>query len=304
MKVSNISQFAEICRVCVKKGELHPIFNYKDQVRPEEVHDLSIKMRLCANIVLAVGDGLPSNICKDCINLLIMAHHFKVSSEDSDGILRGILNKEKQYCDIIPSSPIYKSEVIKNERMESSSPDILLRDIKKKSIKPKKLRKTRKKKEKSSKLKESKKLKSNVSNNDAVIDQTVKIDISEEIKFEKKDDAMCFQSCNDLFYDDNISYSDTGEDNITKLRKDSLKSDDDFDVRANFMDDFYGCLECKRHFPTKVILHKHMAEEHGSFRKEYRCYGCGAMFATKYKRSEHERTNCPRMPPGTKYQCR
>lgn len=303
MEVSNISQFSEICRVCVKKGELHPIFNYKDQVRPEEEHDLSIKMRLCANIVLAMGDGLPSNICKDCINLLIMAHRFKVSSEVSDRILRNILMEENQCCDISPSSPIYKSEVIKEERIELSSPDILLKDIKV-SSKPKKLRKTRIKKEKSSKLKESRKSKSTVVNKDAAIDEILNASSAEEIKLEKQDEAIILQSCNDLFHEDSISYTDTGEENISKLQKGLLKSDDDFDVRANFMDDFYGCLECKRHFPTKVILHKHMAEEHGSFKKEYKCYGCGTMFATKYKRSEHERTNCPRMPLGTKYQCR
>lgn len=65
----------------------------------------------------------------------------------------------------------------------------------------------------------------------------------------------------------------------------------------------YECVLCAQSLPDSAGLTSHMADKHGKH-AEYGCHGCDLTFKTKGLRLLHERRHCPKMPPGTNYQCR
>lgn len=65
----------------------------------------------------------------------------------------------------------------------------------------------------------------------------------------------------------------------------------------------YECVVCAQRCPDSAGLTSHMADQHGKH-AEYGCHGCDLTFKSKGLRLLHERRHCPKMPPGTNYQCR
>ncbi|KAK9872532.1 hypothetical protein WA026_017997 [Henosepilachna vigintioctopunctata] len=79
-----------ICRVCLEKGKLMPIF---DPIKPPH---FSILIMACAQIQVQEGDGLPPYICHKCVSKLNIAFQFKIQCENSDARLRSCFENNVQ----------------------------------------------------------------------------------------------------------------------------------------------------------------------------------------------------------------
>lgn len=89
-----VSDFPNVCRVCLSPSHLHSIFKFKDELR-RTPQDLSSKIRKCSKIKAKCGDGLPDKICEGCISILKLALHFRTLSENTNKRLREALKRNK-----------------------------------------------------------------------------------------------------------------------------------------------------------------------------------------------------------------
>ncbi|XP_068632610.1 zinc finger protein 501-like [Battus philenor] len=71
-----------ICRICLKGGLLSSVFMKNYNV------SLCDMIEYCSNVKIDENDGLPDQICSNCVYKLGIAYHFKHSCESSDIRLR------------------------------------------------------------------------------------------------------------------------------------------------------------------------------------------------------------------------
>lgn len=72
-----------ICRICLKEGDLSPIFDGDE--------DVSAKILLCSSIEMKKGVNLPDQICDNCLSDLETACKFRKNCESSEAILNSIV---------------------------------------------------------------------------------------------------------------------------------------------------------------------------------------------------------------------
>ncbi|CAK1601208.1 unnamed protein product [Parnassius mnemosyne] len=72
----------KICRICLKEGLLSSVFTKNYNV------SLCDMIEYCSNVKIYENDGLPEQMCSNCIYKLGIAYHFKQSCESSDIRLR------------------------------------------------------------------------------------------------------------------------------------------------------------------------------------------------------------------------
>ncbi|KAJ6636667.1 Zinc finger protein [Pseudolycoriella hygida] len=94
-----------ICRICLKEGDLSPIFDGDE--------DVSEKIMLCSSIEVKKGMNFPEQICSNCLSDLDTAHKFRKTCESSDAILSSfvITNTERPTNEVVfstESGDIYK----------------------------------------------------------------------------------------------------------------------------------------------------------------------------------------------------
>ncbi|XP_032514865.2 zinc finger protein 714 [Danaus plexippus] len=80
----------KICRICLEEGVLSSIF--------VENYSISIceMIEYCSNIKISRNDGLPEQMCSNCMYKLGIAYHFKQTCERADVRLRQYLGIPKQ----------------------------------------------------------------------------------------------------------------------------------------------------------------------------------------------------------------
>lgn len=89
-----VLDFDKVCRVCLSRCNLHPIFKYCDELF-QHPQDLSFVMHCLGNDVKE-DDGLPDKICEKCINILRMILHFRKLIGDSNNRLKYALRKQNE----------------------------------------------------------------------------------------------------------------------------------------------------------------------------------------------------------------
>ncbi|XP_021936507.1 zinc finger protein 583-like, partial [Zootermopsis nevadensis] len=106
--------FNEICRLCLsEEGEKVQIFEVVDEV------PLPLKIMACVSVEVFEGDGLPSQICRQCTEELDSYYKFKQKCENSDARLRQRLKniKTMQFQAKVPQT----SSLIKGDEDEDSN---------------------------------------------------------------------------------------------------------------------------------------------------------------------------------------
>lgn len=117
-----------------------------------------------------------------------------------------------------------------------------------------------------------------------------------EVKSEIKTDEECEE--------DNVEAEETGAEPSSPSKKIVCTSrTDGCKNTPSSGKTHYECVVCAQRCPDSAALTSHMADQHGKH-VEYGCHGCDLTFKTKALRLLHERRHCPKMPPGTNYQCR
>lgn len=264
--------FDGVCRVCLSTSSLHSIFGYREPfcLSPQ---DLSGRMQICTGIQIENGDGMPSKICEICIHSLQVACRFRSQSETSDRKLRDVLKyykQEKTHSD---------EESIEFEfKQESSDSDLLLSELKAHN------------------------------NKDNIINSIEEQKIEDDFSFDNDGDMIVILQTDSEFLNENDNEKKVSIDervNQTRskptkhLSKGRTFETSDVDLT------FYGCLLCEKRFVSKNILQSHMADTHGEVKQEeFRCHACDKVFDKRAVRLRHERKTCPKMPPGSQYQCR
>ncbi|XP_069702449.1 zinc finger protein Paris-like isoform X1 [Periplaneta americana] len=82
--------FNEICRLCLSdEGEKFPIFQDVNEV------PLPLRIMACVSVEVFEGDGLPSQVCQQCIEELDSHYRFKQKCETSDARLKQYLKNMK-----------------------------------------------------------------------------------------------------------------------------------------------------------------------------------------------------------------
>lgn len=106
-----------ICRVCLEKGKLLPIF---DSIKPAH---FSILLMSCAQVQVEAGDGLPPYICQKCVVKLNIAFQFKVQCEASDARLRSCFENIQQISpgEIHISGAGYVTDIKAESELSNSS---------------------------------------------------------------------------------------------------------------------------------------------------------------------------------------
>lgn len=87
-----VPDFHKVCRICLSRCNLHPIFKYSDELI-QHPRDLSFAMQCLGNAVKE-DDGLPDKVCQKCINILKTILHIRNLSEDSDNRLKYALEEK------------------------------------------------------------------------------------------------------------------------------------------------------------------------------------------------------------------
>ncbi|XP_077284331.1 uncharacterized protein LOC143909926 isoform X2 [Arctopsyche grandis] len=80
----NVLENCNICRLCLKNGELQSIFNAEDNF----IQYSDKLMSLCITIKISPCDNFPRFICNECIHTLNLSYVFKKQCEESDFKLR------------------------------------------------------------------------------------------------------------------------------------------------------------------------------------------------------------------------
>ncbi|XP_072938967.1 uncharacterized protein [Epargyreus clarus] len=75
----------KICRMCLEEGVLSSIFTRNFNL------SLSDMIEYCTNIKISKNDGLPEQMCSNCVYKLGVAYHFKQTCESADIRLRQYL---------------------------------------------------------------------------------------------------------------------------------------------------------------------------------------------------------------------
>ncbi|PNF15585.1 hypothetical protein B7P43_G16485 [Cryptotermes secundus] len=122
--------FNKICRLCMAQpsGTLLPIFSQEDNL-PGKVMTLMPLIKLCIN------DGLPSQVCSQCVQQVNTSYNFKLQCETADATLKQLvgchqsqtaLQEESSSDGTCTSAPV-KEELIKLE-ITIEDDDMLVRD--------------------------------------------------------------------------------------------------------------------------------------------------------------------------------
>ncbi|XP_026490550.2 zinc finger protein 605-like [Vanessa tameamea] len=116
----------KICRICLEEGVLSSIFAKNYAVSLCEMIEFTTKVKIRSN------DGLPEQICSNCVYKLGVAYHFKQSCESADTRLRQYLglhtpNRTKDAMVMTDAMVVTQRTLIKNckckivEQKKSSS---------------------------------------------------------------------------------------------------------------------------------------------------------------------------------------
>ncbi|KAL4704355.1 hypothetical protein ACJJTC_010740 [Scirpophaga incertulas] len=93
----------KICRICLEEGVLSSIFTKNFNL------SLCDMIEYCCNIKITKNDGLPEQMCSNCIYKLGIAYHFKQTYESADLRLRqylGLMVPEKNRDMAVMTDPI------------------------------------------------------------------------------------------------------------------------------------------------------------------------------------------------------
>lgn len=264
--------FNGVCRVCLSTSSLHSIFGYREPFCLS-LQDLSGRMENCTGIQIENGDGMPSKICEICIHSLQVACRFRSQSETSDRKLRDVLKYFKQ-----ENTNSDEESIEFKFKQESSDSDLLLSDLK------------------------------TLSNKNNTISSIVEEQkIYNDFSFDNDGDMIVILQTDSEFLNENDNEKKVSSDDRIKQRKSTTQN---LSNRRSFETTdadltFYGCLLCEKRFVSKNILQSHMADTHGEVKpEEFRCHACDKVFDKRAVRLRHERKTCPKMPPGSQYQCR
>lgn len=264
-------EFDGVCRVCLSTSSLHSIFGYREPfcLSPQ---DLSGRMQNCTGIQIENGDGMPSKICENCIHSLQVACRFRSQSEASDRKLRDVLKYFKQ-----ENTHSDEESIEFQFKQESSDSDLLLSELKTLNSK-----------------------------DNTITSVTDQHNIENDFSFDNDGDMIVILQTDSEFLNEN----DNGKKNsVERIDETNLKTSQRMSKRRSFKAadvdlTFYGCLLCEKRFVSKNILQAHMADTHGEVKQEeFRCHACDKVFDKRAVRLRHERKTCPKMPPGSQYQC-
>ncbi|XP_046985431.1 zinc finger protein 84-like isoform X1 [Schistocerca americana] len=104
----------KICRLCMSRAEdLISIFETTDEFD----RTVANKISACVAIEAMEGDGLPSEICKECASLLDVMYNFKEKCRASDWTLRKLKARATHHRQFV--GPVYKL-------MNETNPDVNL----------------------------------------------------------------------------------------------------------------------------------------------------------------------------------
>ncbi|XP_033610399.1 uncharacterized protein LOC111872057 isoform X2 [Cryptotermes secundus] len=78
-----------ICRLCMQdEDSLLPLFEVENGL-PAKIEAISACIKVCA------GDGLPAQVCQQCVQQVNICYNFKIQCERSDANLREYLHSVK-----------------------------------------------------------------------------------------------------------------------------------------------------------------------------------------------------------------
>ncbi|XP_059049628.1 zinc finger protein 271-like isoform X1 [Achroia grisella] len=100
----------KICRICLEEGVLSSIFTKNFNL------SLCDMIEYCCNTKIYKNDGLPEQMCSNCVYKLGIAYHFKQTCESADVRLRQYLGRqipEKSSDAAVMTDPIVPTTVIK-----------------------------------------------------------------------------------------------------------------------------------------------------------------------------------------------
>lgn len=108
------------CRICLRQtSEMFSLFEYRDSVIVYE------EVMFCTNLTIQKGDNFPESICKECLCELNTAAQFKRKSEQSDTILKGVVQNFKHEIKIE-----YEPEMPDSNAANSSNDELSDEDCK------------------------------------------------------------------------------------------------------------------------------------------------------------------------------
>ncbi|KAL0852712.1 hypothetical protein ABMA27_012547 [Loxostege sticticalis] len=106
--------FEAICRTCLGTDQLNPIFR-----NPEKSMQYSIAIFMIAGLKVEMNDGLPQNMCIQCINSLNNAIEYRKQCKDAESHLLRIKH-EINVTDLKPDNQSIVNEIIiKNKPLDS-----------------------------------------------------------------------------------------------------------------------------------------------------------------------------------------
>ncbi|XP_073973691.1 uncharacterized protein [Rhodnius prolixus] len=91
--MEGLEDLSKVCRLCLQSGEVMcPIF--ASGRHNNGTTALPYRIMSCARVKLVEGDGLPSNVCTNCLAQVDRSYQFKLLCERSDLTLRGGLKAD------------------------------------------------------------------------------------------------------------------------------------------------------------------------------------------------------------------
>lgn len=281
-----VPDFHKVCRVCLSRCSLHPIFKYCDELI-QHPQDLSFLIQCLGNDVKE-DDGLPDKVCEKCINILKMILHIRNLSEDSDNRLKYALEKENQTNTLAGENKSvdkgipclvseFKCEVdkLESEEIETDCDDFLADE----TDKPEVIELCEVKGE---------------SNNGEVRcrDKQDKIEIDADIQngISNSNDILKLRCkvCNLDFNTEKTKLLHERKCCWTRLEGSSSQQDELYYVSPldEEMRRIYGCTVCRKAFDGRFALKRHQVS-HMKDQRETLCSICGKGFASLYYLNSH-----------------
>ncbi|KAL0808329.1 hypothetical protein ABMA28_012815 [Loxostege sticticalis] len=106
--------FEAICRTCLGTDQLNPIFR-----NPEKSMQYSIAIFMIAGLKVEMNDGMPQNMCIQCINSLNNAIEYRKQCKDAESYLLRIKHEIKVTNIKSDNQSIENEIIIKNKPLDS-----------------------------------------------------------------------------------------------------------------------------------------------------------------------------------------
>lgn len=109
----------KICRICLEEGALSSVFTKNFNMF------LSDMIEYCCNLKISKDDGLPEQVCSNCVYKLGVTYHFKKTCESADIKLRqylGIQVTDKTRDAAVMTEPVHHPQAIVKKCKCKTSP--------------------------------------------------------------------------------------------------------------------------------------------------------------------------------------